>query len=116
MRVEFRKITRDYKDFSIELADSLKADGKFKKVSNSIVSISFKISGFLPHDCDMCAESFDLEVNQEIDVSVSDKEYNGEEIDIIEVYNGFIDFDEVVQSELEAFKSDYHCCIKCKID
>lgn len=39
-------------------------------------------------------------------------EYKGddEEILVIEIENSLIDFDEIIESELNSIKSDYHIC------
>jgi hypothetical protein len=35
---------------------------------------------------------------------------------VIEIENGTIDFEELIQSELASIKSDYHICNKCLQD
>ena len=39
---------------------------------------------------------------------------NQANLDIMEFFNGQIDLDEILQSELEAYKSDYLYCMACK--
>ena len=43
------------------------------------------------------------------------KDKDDELSNTIEFYNGQIDTDEILISELEAYKSDYFYCDKCKI-
>jgi hypothetical protein len=112
MRIEFRKITKDGSSFELK-NDELTFSGNFKRVSNSIVKIDYKLNGKLKHSCDGCAEEFELEICEESSLEVSDGEYSGDDIDIIETFDEFIDFDEIFQSEIEAIKSDYHYCKKC---
>lgn len=40
--------------------------------------------------------------------------FEGEDLDVIEVFDHCVDFDAVVSGEIEAYRSDYHICKKCK--
>jgi len=112
LKIEFRKITKDKKPFSLE-DKGVVFSGNFKRVSNSIVGIEYDLKGKTTHSCDGCAEDFELEICETSSLEVSDGAYSGENIDIFESFSGFVDFDEIFQSEMEAFKSDYHYCKKC---
>ena len=112
MKIEFRKITKDKKPFSLERGD-LRFSGDFRRLSNSIVEIDYSIKGKFLHSCDGCAEDFELEIDENSSLEVSDGAYSGDNIDVFESFNGFVDFDEIFQSEIEAIKSDYHYCKKC---
>jgi len=112
MRIEFRKVGKDANSF--ELKDKeLTFSGSFRRVSNSIVRLDYKLEGKLLHSCDGCAEDFELKICEESSLDVSDGRYNGDDIDVIETFDGFIDFDEIFQSEVESVKSDYHYCKNC---
>jgi len=112
LKIEFRKITKDKKPFSIE-KEGVVFSGSFKKVSNSIVEIDYSIKGNILHACDGCADDFELNICEKSLLEVSDGAYKGDNIDIFESFSGFVDFDEIFQSEIEAIKSDYHYCEKC---
>ena len=71
------------------------------------------IGGKTTVDCDICGDAFDLEVDEKIALKVSDG-ISEEDLDIIECQNHFVDFDEIVQSEISSIKADYHYCEKCK--
>jgi len=113
MKIEFRKVVRKKSPFCLDF-ESLAINGNFKKISNSIVEIEFKIDGYLTHPCDICAEDFELLFDESLKLSISDGDYCGDDMNVLEIYNHFIDFDEIVGSEIEALKSDYHYCDKCK--
>jgi len=113
MKIEFRKILRESSPFNIDY-EGLCVSGSFKKISNSMVEIEFKIDGCISHPCDICAEDFELFFNESLKLLLSDGDYSGEAMNVVEVYDHFIDFDEIVGSEIEAFKSDYHYCDMCK--
>jgi len=112
LKIEFRKITRDKKPFLLQEGD-LVFSGDFKKVTNSVVKVDYSIKGKIPHSCDGCAEDFELEIVETSSLEVSDGAYSGDEIDVFESFDGFVDFDEIFKSELEAIKSDYHYCKDC---
>ena len=113
MKIEFRKIAGEFNPFDMEF-EGLVIKGNFKKISNSMVVIEFKIDGCLSHPCDICAEDFELFFDENLKLTLNDGNYSGDDMDIIEIYDHFIDFDEIIGSEIEALKSDYHYCDKCK--
>jgi len=112
MKIEFRKITKDEKPFLLKDKE-LVFSGTFKRVSNSIVKVDYKLEGKVLHSCDGCADDFELKISDVSSLEVSDGAYDGDNIDTIETFDGFVDFDEIFQSEIEAIKSDYHYCKKC---
>jgi hypothetical protein len=113
MKIEFRKIPYTESEFKI-VKDSLNCKGTFFKESNRVISLKIYISGSTEHDCDICGDSFDLIVDENIVLKVSDGVSEDEDLDIIECQDHFVDFDEIVQSEINSIKSDYHYCKKCK--
>ena len=113
MRVEFRKVSSASTPFSLE-NDGVECSGDFKKLSSGMIEINLKIEGQLLHNCDGCLEEFELIIDETSKLLVSDGVYSGDEIDVIESFDSFLDFEKIVQSELESIKSDYHYCEKCK--
>ena len=113
MRVEFRKVSSTLTPFSLK-KDGVKFSGDFKKLSLDMVEINLKADGKLLHDCDSCLEEFELIIDESSKLLVSDGVYSGDEIDVIESFDSFLDFDKIAQSELESIRSDYHYCEKCK--
>jgi hypothetical protein len=112
VQIKFRKVSKDPKDFCFSLGN-LDVSGSFQKSSNSIVDIKFLIEGSIDHICDICADSFLLLVKQDGKISVTNQEYRGEKMDLLEIYNGNIDFKDIINSEVESYKSDYHYCKSC---
>jgi len=117
MQVEFKKIPSNGIPFETELSD-IKFSGDVQKISKSLVKCIGSIQGTFYHACDRCAEDFKLSINECVEVFVSDGLYadaEGEELlNVIEFFDGSIDFGIILQSELEAFKSDYHFCGQCE--
>lgn len=113
MQIEFKKITKIPKEFEL-IKDDIKFFGEFKRNLNNLnlVQISAELIGKLKCICDRCGSEFDFELNEKLDLKVYNGIYKGNE-EVFEV-NGSIDFDEILTSETELIKNDYHICDKCK--
>ena len=112
MTIEFRKITGDSKNFSIKKND-LEFFGSFRRKDSSIVKLDMNIKGTLLHNCDGCADEIVLDIDEKLAINISEGISDIEDIDVIEVFDGKINFDEICQSEIEAIKCEYHYCQKC---
>ena len=117
MKIEFRKVPQVPKEFSCEFA-SVKFLGTFCKISSRLVDIKSKIEGNVEVNCCKCGCSFTVPFNEEINFLLSDGIYSSNDerdLDkiIIEITNNVIDFEEILQGEIESFVSDYHICDKC---
>ncbi|MEA3521749.1 MAG: hypothetical protein U9R50_02110 [Campylobacterota bacterium] len=74
------------------------------------------INGTLNVPCDLCAENFDTILDEELKFLLSDGIFNGhdEDYDVVESLTGMIDINEILSSEIESIRSDYHCCSECE--
>lgn len=117
MKIEFKKVPQTPKELLVEL-NSVKIEGTFCKISQSLVKIDAMLIGNTDIDCCRCGITDNIEVNEKLYFLLSDRIIKNDESEdlIIEVENGLIDFDEIIQSELEAIKSDYHICEQCSND
>jgi len=119
MKVEFRKIPLQETEFEI-FSNSVKFLGTFSKISSKLAKINSKMSGNYDVDCCKCGITFDIAIDTKIDFLLSDgiysSEHNDEELVIIEIEDHFLDFNEVLHSEIESLKSEYHVCDSCKIN
>ena len=120
MKIEFRKAPQNQRDFSLEV-NSVKFCGTFGKISSKLVDIKSSIEGDVEVSCCKCGKSFDIPFNEKIHFLASDGIYSSNDerdLDkmIIEIDNNFIDFEEILQSELESLRSDYHICDSCSKD
>lgn len=113
--VDFNKISQSPVEFSRDLG-SLKFVGSLSKKGANLVSCIGKLNGELKHTCDRCGEDITLKLNEKLDLILSSGVYSSGdfELDVMEFFEGFIDLDEILQSEVEAYKSDYHYCEICK--
>ena len=117
MKIEFRKVPQTPKELEVIL-DSVKIEGTFCKISQSLVKIDAKLIGNTDIDCCRCGKTDNIEVNEKLDFLLSDRIIKNEQSEdlVIEIEDGLIDFNEIIQSELEAIKSDYHICEQCLND
>ena len=113
MKIEFRKIPYQNSPFSIYHREIL-FEGTFKRDSSRLISVTSLLSGQMSILCDRCGEEFTQNINEHLVFKISDGNFSGEDIDIIECENSIIDFDEIALSEIEAIRSDYHYCDTCK--
>jgi uncharacterized metal-binding protein YceD (DUF177 family) len=113
MKIEFKKIPQTLKEFETEF-NSVKLEGNFCKMSPSLVKIEATLSGTTQIECCRCGASEDLELNEELDFLLSDGIFDKESDDlVIEIDNGIIDFDEIIQNEVASIQSEYHFCKEC---
>ena len=113
MQIEFKKITKTPKEFELTV-DNIKFFGELKKSLNNsnLVEINSTLSGTLNCLCDRCASEFNLKLNEKLDLKVYNGIYKGDE-EVFEVED-VIEFEEILISEIELIKNDYHICNECK--
>jgi hypothetical protein len=116
LEIAFKKIAKESVDFEL-LGENIKLSGKVLRKTADLVLLKADLVGQISHICDRCGDELDLEINEPLEIFLSDGIYKGEidDIDVMEFYDGVIDFNEILQSEVESIKSDYHYCSKCKI-
>ena len=117
MQIEFKKIPTTGVHFEVSLGDIVVV-GNATKIDKTMVRIDGTMSGAVSHACDRCATEFTLNVDEKVEVFASDGLYvdqDGEDLlNIVEFFDGSINFDTILQSELEALRSDYHYCGGCE--
>ncbi|MEA3289039.1 MAG: hypothetical protein U9Q04_02560 [Campylobacterota bacterium] len=118
MKIEFRKIPLQKSEFEV-ISDSVKFLGTFSKISSKLAKIEGKLNGICEVECCKCGSSFTVPLDDKADFLVSDGIYssddeNDKEIVVIEVEDHFLNFDEILHSEIESFRSEYHVCDSCK--
>jgi len=101
-------------DFDITIEGSLVRKGY------GMALLDASLKGVVELLCDGCGENFSLDVDEKVTLKITDTPYkasegNGDEqdYDIIEFLDGIIDLDEIIISEVNAIKLDYHKCNNC---
>lgn len=114
MKIEFKKVPQIRKELLTEF-NSVKIEGTFCRISPSLVKIDAVLKGNTEINCCRCGITEVIEVDEELRLLLSDGIYKGneEEYLVIEVEDSLIDFDEIIESELNSIKSDYYICEKC---
>jgi len=116
MRIVLRKVTKTPLDFEVE-SDEITFKGYLGYHNAKLILLKAVINGRLKKSCDLCAEDFYLEVNEDVEFFINDGifEDDGNTIlDVVESLNGNVDIEELLHSEIELIKSDYHLCDNCK--
>ena len=116
MKIAFAKISATPVPFEIS-RDGLKLSGNLKRKDSKFIECKGKIKGRIPYICDRCGKEFNLDVNESVNLLLSEGFFNDEgheNMDVMEFFGAEIDVDEILRSETEAFKSDYFYCENCK--
>jgi len=116
MKVVLRKVTKRPLDFEVK-SDEITFKGYLEYHSGKLILLHAKLNGSLMTPCDICAEEFKLDVNEDVKFFVSDGLYEDDgtlDLDVVESFNGNADIDELLHSEIELIRSDYHTCDNCK--
>jgi len=116
MKVTLRKVTKTPLDFIVK-SNEITFKGYLEYHGGKLILLKATLSGMLQKACDTCAEEFNMPVNEEVEFFISDGIYEDEndiELDVVESFDGIVDIDELLNSEIELIKSDYHSCDECK--
>jgi len=115
MRIAFRKVPLEGVDVNLQ-RDDVFLHAHTKRESANMLLCEGKLEGELEHLCDRCGSPMVLKVDEVVSVWISDQALPPSEEELpnaIEFFDGFVDFEELFTSELEAFKSDYFYCKNC---
>jgi uncharacterized metal-binding protein YceD (DUF177 family) len=117
MKITLRKVEKSPYNFEKSL-HTISIKGYLQYDSDKLILLDARLKGNLEVNCSVCGEEFDLEVDEGLRFFISDGVYIDEEnkmIDVVEAPNGELDIDELLHSEIELLKSDYHCCEFCEL-
>lgn len=91
-------------------------EGEFFKLDNKSVIINATLTGKIIVECNRTLQEFEENIDEKYSLLIYDGEYKGfnKDYDVIETFDGFINFDEILESEIELIKSDYHYIDKCE--
>ena len=116
MKIKLIKVSKTPSDFEIK-SDKITFKGFLQYDSDKLFSLNAEIKGQLPTVCDICAEDYDMQLDEKVNFFISDGLYESSNetlVDVVEAIDGEADMDEILLSELELIKSDYNVCPKCK--
>ncbi|WP_457745383.1 hypothetical protein [Sulfurimonas sp.] len=111
-----RKVTKTPLDFEVK-SNEITFKGYLEYHGGKLILLKAKLSGPLEKSCDICAQEFQLLLNEDIEFFVCDGIYEDDgsiELDVVESLDGNADIDELLHSEIELINSDYHACESCQ--
>jgi uncharacterized metal-binding protein YceD (DUF177 family) len=116
MKIGFSKVGSTPVSFEIS-KEKVEFSGTLVKNSRSLIQLEAQITGQIELPCDACAEEFENTLNESVQFYLSDGIYKNDdeyEHDVVEVEHSMIDLEEILESEIELYKSGYFNCEKCK--
>lgn len=125
MQIEFRKVTNKPKHIHIVLDNAQSValqenetvilEGEILKQSAKIVKFSGRMRGVLQLICAISGQEFVRQLDEELVLYFSDgiwetqsQSKGVDSLDVIEFFEGYIDFDFVLTSEIESIRLDYN--------
>lgn len=106
--------TLEGEDFTVTL------EGELSKKGLGMARLDGTLKGTIRLTCDRCGEDFPYHIDEKVTLKLTDTPYKSSEetgdeqdYDIIEFIDGMVDLDEIIISEVNAIKLDYHKCEKC---
>lgn len=116
MKILLRKVGKTPIDFEVK-SDEITFKGYLQYDTDKLILLNAKLNGKIKTECDVCAKDFMLEVDEDIEFFISEGVYQNKEdsfLEVVEVYNSTLDLEELLASEVELLKSDYHICQECE--
>lgn len=113
MKIAFAKIGSEALSIKHE-CHGISFNGTLKRKNTEQVLASGELKGVLSHFCDSCGKELEISIDESLELTLNDGATSAPDLDIVEFYDGFIDLDELINSEIESIKSDYFYCRECK--
>ena len=118
MKVTLRKVGHTPLDFEVK-SDEITFKGYLEYHFGKLILLKAKLSGFVTTECSRCGENFKLSVDEDVEFFICDGLYEDNdsiELDVVESFDGIVDIDELLNSEIELIKSDYNSCENCNTE
>ena len=120
MKINFHKIQNN-KEYHFELKNkrySVKSVFTFEPKINKMLLCNLNFQGQVLTFCNRCGVEFLYKLNDSVKFLLHNGIYKGfdEDLDIIEIFNQLVDFEEILIGEIELIISDYIKCDSCLND
>ena len=120
MKINFHKIQKD-QEYPFELDNqrySVKSVFTFKPKIDGMILCTLDFQGQVLTFCNRCGVEFLYQLNDSVKFLLHNGIYKGfdEDLDIIEIFNQLVDFEEILIGEIELIISDYIKCDSCLYD
>jgi len=114
VKISFSKIKQTPIDIDYS-KDGVDIQGTLERVDRDSVKLDSTFKSEVEVVCNRCAKEYKIDANYPLSLILSDGGYNGkDEIDVVEFYDGKIDFDYLALSEVSSIKEDYNYCSSCQ--
>ena len=114
MQIAFNKIRHAQVDIDYS-KDKSNILGYLERVNKDSVKLEANFSTKITLTCNRCGKEFEKEISYPLNLLLTDGAYSDkDEIDIVEFFEGKIDFDYLLKSELSLIEGDYNYCDDCK--
>ena len=117
MKILLRKVTQTPSDFVLE-SDTITFKGYLQYHDRKLTLLHAELTGEFNKPCDVCAEDVAIALDEEIEFFLSDGVFDSKEdenaLDVVECLDGEANLDEILHSEIELIRSDYHICKECE--
>ena len=114
MKISFSKIKQTPIDIDYS-KDGVDIQGTLERVDRDSVKLDSTFKSEVEVVCNRCAKEYKIDANYPLSLILSDGGYNGkDEIDVVEFYDGKIDFDYLALSEVSSIQEDYNYCSSCQ--
>ena len=116
MKIKLIKVGKTPLDFN-EKFNEITFKGYLQYHANKLILLKANLSGKINTSCDVCADDFDLDVDEDINFYLHSGVYEinqNELLEVVEYLDDTADLQELLKSEVELIKSDYNTCKSCK--
>jgi uncharacterized metal-binding protein YceD (DUF177 family) len=117
LKISLKKVSKIPFEFEIAL-ENVVFKGFLQYHNDKLFLLEAKLSGTLDTQCSRCGDDLALVLDEDVKFFVCDGVYHTqneiEDIDVVEVFASTADMDELLVSETELIKSDYHLCGRCQ--
>jgi len=117
LKVTLRKVTKTPLDFNVK-SNEIIFKGYLQYHAGKLILLHADLKGELDVECSQCGEELKLPLDETVEFFISDGIYEDEnniELDVVESFDSTANIDELLASELELIRSDYHSCKDCEI-
>ena len=121
MKIEFRKIAFEPKNFALNLKDDdfdIAIKGTILRTSDDLIKIDSHLSGKIQLICDRSGEEFMKDLDLHLVLFAKNGKWSenkreshsesDENLAVIEIFDNFVDLDAIFLGEIESIKLDYH--------
>ena len=113
MEISFLKIK--HHPLEINYSDETASiKGSIKRVDRTNIELKSDFKASISVICNRCGKEYLVDANYPLELLLSDGRYNSnKEIDVVEFFDGKIDFDYLAKSEIASIKEGYNFCKDC---